>query len=353
MQLASKYNLSPQEREFLESKIEEFFKLPQRSEERKNFGMDVANTLTLMGFRSWNFSQVRLWFNNNHSHFCQQPEVYRLIMKNNNEYGNFIEFNEITIKKPIGKGSYGDIFLSEIKGYDLVVIKQLPKVNNDDDLIQQVVNLSKIRNPFIISYFGYSESVKNNYIIMEYAERGSLFEYIHSFKDLTEYQSNVDWKRKVQISIDTCLGLFFLHSKQIVHRDLRSKNILLDKDLKAKISDYGIAPYLMLYNSLNQINSIPWKSPETYDDNFSEKSDIFSLGMIFWEIASGEIPYQNKPPHIAINLLLYKKEFPPLSDQWPTEYSEIIQQCWEHEPSNRPELDSIINKLTEISNAFP
>lgn len=143
--------------------------------------------------------------------------------------------------------------------------------------------------------YGICNEPGNWAIVMEYMEKGSLFQILHS-------SENLDWGIRINICIDIANGMNYLHSNNIIHRDLKSLNVLLSSHMEAKICDFGLADIkqessLTCTSTHQAVGTIPWMAPELFIKNpkFSLKSDIFSLAMIFWEIATRKIPWEKTP----------------------------------------------------------
>jgi serine/threonine protein kinase len=147
---------------------------------------------------------------------------------------------------------------------------------------------------------------------------------------------------------EAATAVAFLHSCKLLHRDIKSPNFLLVKN-EIKITDFGMstAAGIASTNSSkhaqqareNTAGSVRWMAPETTAASpaFSEKSDVFGLGMVFWEIASREIPFSQVLQEAQVVVLIkYEKVRPDIPTDCPKTLSDIIAQCWDDSPKKRP-----------------
>ena len=185
---------------------------------------------------------------------------------------------------------------------------------------------------------------KNDYyMISEYINKGSLFDYIHvqkgKFKD----------QEQLTIAYEIAIALKYLHSRKILHCDLKSSNILIDDNWKIKISDFGLSRIknlLTLQENKGRIGTPHWMAPEIMKGNvYQEASDIFSYGMILWEIVTFEIPYYGLSQYQILGIVADCKKIVEVPKKINPVLLKIIKQCLSYEVRERPSLDMIIKKL--------
>lgn len=142
-------------------------------------------------------------------------------------------------------------------------------------------------------------------------------------------------------------ALEFLHSKNLIHRALKSFNFLLVKGT-VKVSDFGMvaAPQMRLTEKSNdntRIGSARWLAPEIAAGQFDKKSDLFALGMVLWEIIEGSIPFREVENEAEVLKILHdEKTRPPLPSGCPEVLARLIVLCWDHDAKNRPQLAEIL-----------
>ncbi|RGB37214.1 kinase-like domain-containing protein, partial [Rhizophagus diaphanus] len=182
-------------------------------------------------------------------------------------------------------------------------------------------------------------------IILQYANQGHLREY------LKKNFLSLHWKDKSQMALDITCGLKYLHSRQIIHRDLHAKNILVNNG-SLMIADFGLSKHLTEIKSNSILLGMPaYIDPQCYINNKykrNKKSDIYSLGVLLWEISSGTPPF-SKIPVFRINLEIARgKREVPIEDT-PIKYKELYETCWNGEPNQRPDIDEVYMILIQLN----
>jgi len=267
-----------------------------------------------------------------------------------------IPMDDLKFVRVLGKGGCGEVYLADSIPFGNVAVKKISLPGSDkeiEDFENEVRILSQMNSPFIIRFFGTVHSNDGVSIVMEYAANGSLNKFLAKFRE-TKTESSFTWEQRYQIASDITRGLLLMHSKGVVHRDMTSMNILLDENLRAKISDFGLSKIKTRNQTIlgvtnNVCGSFIWKAPETYDKKnlYTEKADIYSIGIIFWEIATCQFPFEGMEPqqimfHVFQGLRL---EIPSCC---PKEYKELIEQCWDHDLAKRPKAQIIYEKLSSV-----
>jgi serine/threonine protein kinase len=197
---------------------------------------------------------------------------------------------------------------------------------------------------------------------MPYYTKGSLFDFLHNENN---NNNKLTSKQKINISIGIIKGIEYLHKHNIIHYHLTSKNILIDDNLNPIIADYGFNNLKKTYNIFNKYHNLnSYSSPEmltetsgklcgSLSNNFNEKNDIYSFGLILWELFTETIPFNVKLKDVK-NYVLNEKLRPEIKDDIDKEIANLIRECWDTEPANRPECESILNlfikKYKEIDN---
>ena len=205
-----------------------------------------------------------------------------------------------------------------------------------------------LRHPNIVTYIGNCYHKNDLYIITEYMEKSSLKRVLDNKK------IELSFKDQLKICLDISLGIYYIHSRKpkVLHRDLKSSNCLVDRNLTVKLCDFGLSKIYENNNQqTNSSSTMFWMAPEfILKQTFTEKSDIYSLGILIWEIITRDtIPYKGIN---EINFLFYDEEKlkirPKFPDNINIEIRKLIEACWNHEPTNRPDIAFIIESLEVI-----
>ncbi len=246
--------------------------------------------------------------------------------------------------KPLGKGVHGKVY----KGtwdYNPVAIKEYDtqdfseKTQREIRTEATVMVQASTQSDYLVRLKGMSLEKPHYCLVMEYMPGGDLYHYLHSDQDIS-------WNIRYRIGLDISIGLHHLHSRGILHRDLKSFNVLLDSNGRAKLADFGSATIKTCSSGSTSFKgTILWAAPETFTDEPTQKSDVYSAGMILWELASREIPYKKAGSMAGMWIMQGKREtFPP---DTPTEFQAIAEDCWQA-PEKRPEAKVLAKQLDQL-----
>lgn len=238
-------------------------------------------------------------------------------------------------------------------------------IYNEEDRINvlntEIKIMKSLKHINLVEYFGHCIKESSVKLIMELCKGGNLYFL------LTNSNLKLSIKQKLKISLDIASGLNYLHSQSppIIHRDIKSMNILLLNDLidndsvpLAKIADLGISKIFECTNSkcfMTQCGTPQWTAPEILrGEPYGTKSDIYSFSILLWEIFSEQIPYceydLNKL-QIAIQVASNKNFRPGLNflkNETPEVIKNLIKNCWNDDPKLRLEISEIYNKLKDL-----
>ncbi|RHZ37375.1 serine/threonine kinase [endosymbiont GvMRE of Glomus versiforme] len=252
-----------------------------------------------------------------------------------------------TLKRFIGKGGFGKVYYGEWKSLDVAVKKLClsPQNTSESDLkdIKREIDILKSlrNNEYVIKYYDVYSDNQELLIIMDYAENGTLTKFINDNQN-----KDHDWNFNNNLIKQITQGLAYIHQENVIHRDLKSMNILLAGNYQVKISDFGLSKFKdinSLYSNYSAVKgTLRWMAPENLREKiYSKQSDVYALGMIMWEIAAKcTKPFKDVEDYlIGFNITNNKKETIP-SDT-PRNIYDIIQRCWKDNPSERISLAKI------------
>ncbi|RIA96292.1 kinase-like domain-containing protein [Glomus cerebriforme] len=273
----------------------------------------------------------------------------------------YFEYNEFSSIKEIDRGAFGKVSRAYLASNKLeVALKTFVDENSsieEEKLNEFVKELNLLRkvchDANINNFLGITkmELTGNYFMVLEYANEGNLREY------LKNKFNSLKWKDKIRMALDITCGLKRLHSEEIVHRDLHSKNILVNNG-KLLIADLGLSKKLAEISSNSKANKLG--IPQYIDPRChkitkfkkDKKSDIYGLGVLLWEISSGFPPFPNYQPD-QLNLLSYHISTNRLREDpvegTPLKYLQLYQRCWNDDPNVRPDIEEVYEILSQLS----
>eukprot|EP01156_Anaeramoeba_ignava_P012090 Anaeramoba_ignava/a487284_35.p1 GENE.a487284_35~~a487284_35.p1 ORF type:complete len:372 (+),score=105.07 a487284_35:71-1117(+) len=259
-----------------------------------------------------------------------------------------IDISEITLIEEIGSGTFGKVFLGKWRGKQVAVKKINSEFHTQDylEIFRGEVHLmSKTRHPNVILFMGAHATPPNIFLVVEYMQGGNLYDAIRR-KNFDISENN-----KIRIALDIALGMNYLHSfkpKMIIHRDLKSLNVLLDEHGNAKVADFGLSRLKSESNKHTSFRGSPcWMAPEIFrNEPYNEKADVYSYAIVLWELCTRSFPYVKISDPIQIGLEVgYHHMRPDISKVKQPHWQNLIMDCWKDDPSTRPSFEDIIKVL--------
>ncbi|GES77926.1 kinase-like domain-containing protein [Rhizophagus clarus] len=234
----------------------------------------------------------------------------------------------------------------------------LKVVKDSDDARDNILNELKIhhkcRNRNIIPFYGITKSPEGDEyaMVIRHAEHGDLRNYIRKFFP------KLTWTDRVKILIELSKALNSLHQINLLHKDFHCKNILIDKDDRVFISDFGLCQQIDSETVLNGIQGVlPYIAPEVLRNNpYTKQSEVYSISMIMWELSSNKPPFSNRVHDVELALEVLDGLRPDIIEGTPDFYTNIMKQCWNLDPSKRPEaslLPKIFEEMMELCKDNP
>jgi len=280
----------------------------------------------------------------------------------------------------IGEGSYGRVYHATLDDGRQAAVKKLDASENEpnDEFLKQVSLASKLKHENLVEMLGYC--VEGNYRILayEFATMGSLHDVLHGRKGVQGAQPGpvLDWMQRVKIAIEAAKGIEYLHEKvqpSIIHRDIRSSNVLLFEDFKAKIADFNLlnqAPDMAArLHSTRVLGTFGYHAPEyAMTGQLTQKSDVYSFGVVLLELLTGRKPVDHTMPRGQQSLVTWatprlsedkvkqcvdprlKGEYPP---KGVAKLAAVAALCVQYEAEFRPNMTIVVKALSPLLQQRP
>ncbi|MQM15232.1 hypothetical protein Taro_048174 [Colocasia esculenta] len=284
-------------------------------------------------------------------------------------------------KSLIGEGSYGRVYYAQLSLGKDAALKKLdvssePEPNNE--FLSQVAMVSRLKHDNVVELLGYCVEGNLRVLAYEYATMGSLHDVLHGRKGVQGSQPGpaLDWMQRVKIAVDAARGLEYLHEKvqpSIIHRDIRSSNVLLFEDFKAKIADFNLsnqAPDMAArLHSTRVLGTFGYHAPEyAMTGQLTMKSDVYSFGVVLLELLTGRKPVDHTMPRGQQSLVTWatprlsedkvkqcvdprlKGEYPP---KGVAKLAAVAALCVQYEADFRPNMGIVVKALQPLLSQKP
>ncbi|KAI3425130.1 hypothetical protein D9Q98_008902 [Chlorella vulgaris] len=243
----------------------------------------------------------------------------------------------------LGAGGFGTVYKAMRNGVQPVAVKVLGSVNSGlvlksmtpSDFAHEISILRACRATNVLQFQGACFQENRTLLVTEYMEGGNLTHNLRSKK--------VDWYRKgKKIGLDVARALVYLHSRKILHLDIKSANVLLTRDGTAKVGDVGMAKIMAGDYVSGAVGTLAWSAPELLmGQRCGAKADVYSFGVVLWEICTGEVPVRGQ------------LRDPIVPDECPAEVLTLIHACLSPDPADRPSSTALVERLLEASVVLP
>ncbi|XP_023540967.1 PTI1-like tyrosine-protein kinase 3 isoform X2 [Cucurbita pepo subsp. pepo] len=279
-------------------------------------------------------------------------------------------------KALIGEGSYGRVYYARLSDGKTVAVKKLDVSSEPDssvDFLTQVSTVSRLKHENFVELHGYCVEGNLRVLAYEFATMGSLHDVLHGRKGVQGAQPGpvLDWMQRVRIAVDAARGLEYLHEKvqpSIIHRDVRSSNVLLFEEYKTKIADFNLsnqAPDMAArLHSTRVLGTFGYHAPEyAMTGQLTQKSDVYSFGVVLLELLTGRKPVDHTMPRGQQSLVTWatprlsedkvkqcvdprlKGEYPP---KGVAKLAAVAALCVQYEAEFRPNMSIVVKALQPL-----
>ncbi|KAM0049225.1 putative dual-specificity kinase TKL-Pl-4 family [Helianthus debilis subsp. tardiflorus] len=253
----------------------------------------------------------------------------------------------LTFDHKVASGSFGDLYKGTYRSQE-VAIKMLKAehitTNMQQEFAQEVYIMRKIRHKNVVQFIGACTEPSNLCIVTEFMSGGSVYDYLHKQKGTFKLPI------LLKVAIDISRGMNYLHQNNIIHRDLKAANLLMDENDVVKVADFGVARVKAQTGVMTaETGTYRWMAPEVIEHKpYDLKADVFSFGIVLWELLTGKLPYEYLTPVQAAIGVVQKGLRPTIPKNTQPKLAELLGRCWHKDPSIRPNFDEIIDILKRI-----
>ncbi|KAI4302740.1 hypothetical protein MLD38_038451 [Melastoma candidum] len=279
-------------------------------------------------------------------------------------------------KAMIGEGSYGRVYYANLDGEKEVAIKKLDILSmpdSEEEFLTQVSTMSRLKHENFVELMGYCVFGDLRLLAYEFATMGSLHDVLHGRKGIDDSTPGpvLDWTQRVRIAVDAAKGLEFLHEKvspAIIHRDVRSSNILLWDDFRAKIADFNLSnqppDMAARLHSTRVLGTFGYHAPEyAMTGRLTQKSDVYSFGVVLLELLTGRKPVDHTMPRGQQSLVtwatprlsedkVHQCVDPRLMGEYPpkamAKLAAVAALCVQYEAEFRPNMSIVVKALQPL-----
>ncbi|XP_024040736.1 serine/threonine-protein kinase STY46 isoform X4 [Citrus clementina] len=256
----------------------------------------------------------------------------------------------------IASGSCGDLYRGVYLGQDVAVKVLRSEHLNDtleDEFVQEVAILREVQHRNVVRFIGASTKSPHLCIVTEYMPGGSLYDYLHKNHNVLKLS------QLLRFAIDICKGMEYLHQRNIIHRDLKTANLLMDTHNVVKVADFGVARFQNKGGVMTaETGTYRWMAPEVINHQpYDQKADVFSFAIVLWELVTAKVPYDSMTP-LQAALGVRQGLRPDLPENAHPKLIDLMQRCWDAVPDNRPsfseiklELEVLLQEVQEPSGA--
>ncbi|GMP95066.1 hypothetical protein CsSME_00044263 [Camellia sinensis var. sinensis] len=258
-----------------------------------------------------------------------------------------IPWEGLQIGERIGIGSYGEVYRAEWNGTEVAVKKFMDQDISGDALAQfkyEVEIMLRLRHPNVVLFMAAVTHPPNLSILTEYLPRGSLYKLLH------RSNNQLDEKKRMRMAVDVAKGMNYLHTSHptIVHRDLKTPNLLVDKNWLVKVCDFGLSrvKHHTFLSSNSTAGTPEWMAPEVLrNEPSNEKSDVYSFGVILWELATLQVPWTGMNSMQVVGAVGFQGRHLDITEEIDPTAAQIIIDCWHPNPQLRPSFGQLITRL--------
>ncbi|KAF0715131.1 Aste57867_3547 [Aphanomyces stellatus] len=278
-----------------------------------------------------------------------------------------IDPKDVELGAELGSGTFGRVYAAKWKETNVAVKKIILQGGDTQAIVTsfgaEASVMAQLRHPNVVMFMGVMLHPEFVGLVMEICPKGSVYGVIHS------EELKIDWSLLLRMLLDSARGMNFLHcsSPPLIHRDLKSINLLIDADWRCKVSDFGLSKLKAFRdesvseaaNKRMYVGTPMWLAPEVFNgEEHTEKSDVYSFGIILFEALSGASPFENVSAD-AVPFIVQSGKRPtdfaplvPLEHPGLQTLAPLMAKCWDVNPTVRPSFAGVISVLQQALVAY-
>ncbi|XP_062186444.1 serine/threonine-protein kinase STY17-like isoform X4 [Phragmites australis] len=252
----------------------------------------------------------------------------------------------LKFEQKLASGSFGDLYHGTYWSQDVAIKVVKPEQVSVDmlrEFAQEVYIMKKVRHKNVVQFIGACTRPPILCIVKEFMHRGSIFDFLYNRR------GNFQLQDVLRIASDVSKGMNYLHQINIIHRDLKTANLLMD-DQVVKVADFGVARVKDQSGVMTaETGTYRWMAPEVIEHlPYDHRADVFSFGIVLWELLTGKLPYQDMTPLQAAVAVVQKDLRPNIPADTHPMLVNLLQKCWQKDPALRPTFAEILDILSSI-----
>ncbi|KAL3638899.1 hypothetical protein CASFOL_016806 [Castilleja foliolosa] len=257
-----------------------------------------------------------------------------------------IDRRSLKIGEKIAVGSCGDLYRGVYLGQNVAIkVLKSEHLNNslEVEFAQEVAILRQVQHENVVRFIGACTKLPHLCIVTEYMAGGSLYEYLHKNHLVLKLP------QLLKFAIDVCKGMEYLHQNNVIHRDLKTANLLMDTCNHVKVADFGVARFQNKGGVMTaETGTYRWMAPEVINHQpYDQKADVFSFAIVLWELMTAKVPYDTMTP-LQAALGVRQGLRPELPKNGHPKLLELMQKCWAAVPIDRPSFSKIRIEIEEL-----
>ncbi|XP_027180097.1 serine/threonine-protein kinase STY8-like isoform X1 [Coffea eugenioides] len=259
-----------------------------------------------------------------------------------------IDPRQLRFGNRIASGAFGDLYKGTYCSQEVAIKVLKPERVNIDmlkEFSQEVFIMRKIRHKNVVQFLGACTKPPNLCIVTEFMSKGSVHSFLHKQK------STFKLSTIIRVAMDVSKGMNYLHQNNIIHRDLKTANLLMDEHEVVKVADFGVSRVVSQTGVMTaETGTYRWMAPEVIEHKlYDHKADVFSFGIVLWELLTRDIPYSDLTPLQAAIGVVQQGLRPAIPKHTHPKLVELLEKCWQQDPTHRPNFSQILENLQRIA----